>query len=434
MSSSATSTIPCLIWATMGAFASVISSTSVAYPNFLEQKHKEITYSKSRKAVHAVLNVVFSLLGVGCFIKATGYGPVALAMPLQNGMSLLLNMMVQTVLRMKRYTKEMTAGTLVLVCAVIILVDIGPSEQDLDPLPLLETVPAIIWNTTCIAICILGALGIRSSAEGTNIQLVSYSMAISATTVLAASIGKLMQITTGFVVYIFIALYLIIGVLNLYWAATAAGTTDMSLLLPVQSSMTLALNCVTGLLVWQDWRVIEAWTSYIMVYLLVLLGVYICAAGVDFVTSWSLQRHLNGAMLSKGIASSSFGRAVQQLIQTWQNDPHNNEATIPAMRAVLEKGLRSGAIEKETLLELSMRLFNGYGCHPSKHLIKWMENDWGYFQMYIRHDPKIRDVIYSLSVDSSDRRGGEKIFDDVEVVERGNGSRLNDDSLTTPLI
>ena len=104
------------------------------------------------------------------------------------------------------------------------------------------------------------------------------------------------------------------------------------------------------------------------------------------------------------------------------------------MRAVLEKGLRSGAIEKETLLELSMRLFNGYGCHPSKHLIKWMENDWGYFQMYIRHDPKIRDVIYSLSVDSSDRRGGEKIFDDVEVVERGNGSRLNDDSLTTPLI
>ena len=203
--------LPCLIWATIGAFAAVISSTCVAYPNFLEQKHKELTYSKFRKTLHAVLNVSFSLLAVGCFIKATGYGPVALAMPLQTGMSLLFNMVVQTVLQMKRYTKEMTAGTLVLVCAVIILVDVGPSEQHVDPLPLLETLPAIVWNTVCVAICIVGALGIRSSSEGTNLQLMSYSLAISATTVLGASIGKLMQETTGSVVYLFVALYFVIG-------------------------------------------------------------------------------------------------------------------------------------------------------------------------------------------------------------------------------
>ena len=438
--------LPCLIWATIGAFAAVISSTCVAYPNFLEQKHKELTYSKFRKTLHAVLNVSFSLLAVGCFIKATGYGPVALAMPLQTGMTLLLNMVVQTVLRMKRYTKEMTAGTLVLVCAVIILVDVGPSEQhDLleDPLPLLETVPAIIWNLICVAICILGALGIRSSNEGTNLQLISYSMAISSTTVLAASIGKLMQETTGSVVYLFIALYIVLGVVNLYWSAKAAGSTDISLLMPVQSSITLALNCVTGLLVWQDWRVIEAWTSYIMVYLLILLGVYTCASEIDFVASWSLQRHLKGAMLSKGIASSSFGRAVQQLVSTWQEDPHHQEQTIPAMRDVLEKGLRSGAIKKETLLALVMRLFHGYGCHPSKHIIQWMENDWKYFQMYLKHDPKMRDVMYALVVEEGagwngggggdgggggGGGGGKRFEEEVD----GNGS-LNDSS-TTPLI
>jgi multidrug transporter EmrE-like cation transporter len=418
--------LPCLLWATIGAVTAVISSTSVAYPNFLEQKHKELKYSKSRKTLHAVLNVVFSLISVGCFIKATGYGPVALAMPLQTGMSLLLNMVVQTALRMKRYTKEMTAGTLVLVCAVIILVDVGPSEQHVDPIPLLKTAPAVIWNSVCVAICIFGAVGIRKSGEGTNFQLMSYSVAISATTVLGASIGKLMQEASGFAVIIFIALYIIIGVLNLYWSAQAAGSTDLSLLMPVKSSVSLALNCITGLLVWQDWRVIEAWTSYVMVYFLILLGVYTCAAGVDFVASWSLQRHLKGAMLSEGIASSSFGRAVQQLIIAWQNDPNNNDATIPAMRAVLKKGLRSGAIKTETLLELTMQLFNGYGCHPSKYLINWMNNDWDYFQMYLKHDPKFHDVLYSLAVDDDI---GEKLFDDQV---KGNGS-LNDSS-TTPLI
>ena len=71
-------------------------------------------------------------------------------------------------------------------------------------------------------------------------------LCLSSTTVLAASIGKLMQETTGSVVYLFIALYIVLGIVNLYWSAKAAGSTDISLLMPVQSSITLALNCVTN--------------------------------------------------------------------------------------------------------------------------------------------------------------------------------------------
>ena len=47
-------------------------------------------------------------------------------------------------------------------------------------------------------------------------------------------------------------MYLVIGVVNLYWSAAAAGSTDNALLMPVKSALTLALNCVTGRLVWQD--------------------------------------------------------------------------------------------------------------------------------------------------------------------------------------
>jgi hypothetical protein len=427
-------TIPCLVWATFGALTGVISSTCVAYPNFLEQKHEEITYTKPRKTLHAIANIVFSLISVGCFIRATAYGPVALAMPLQTGISLLLNMIVQTVLRMKRYTKEMTAGTLVLVCAVIILVDVGPSEQHRDPIPLLLTMPAVLWNVACLGCCLVAALGIHRSRPGSDAQLLMYSVAISTTTVIGASVGKLMQEATGVVVYFFVGLYVLVGVLNLYWSAKAAGSTDISLLMPVKSSITLALNCVTGLLVWQDFLVIEAWTSYVMVYLLVLLGVYTCAAGVDFVSAWSLNRNLESAMLSQGVVGSSFGRAIQELINTWTHDSHDFTQTLPAMRTVLDKGLRTGAIKQQTLLDLCMRLLEKNGCGPSPLLMNWIKNDWPYAKLYAKHDPDFLPKIESLlrvHCEGGGGGGGEKAFDNYD---QDMGSSRLDDSATTPLM
>ena len=396
--------IPCLLWATAGAITAVISSTAVAYPAFLTQKDG-VRYSSTRRTLHAVANVIFSLLSIGCFIKATGYGPVALAMPLQTGLSLLLNMIVQTILRMKRYTKEMTAGTLVLVCAVVILVDVGPTEQQLDPMTLLLTPMAMGWNIVCVLLCVGGALGIRTTEPGSHNQLLSYSLAISSSTVVGASVGKLMQEAEGSIVWVFVGVYLVVGVVNLYWGAMAAASTDISLLMPVKSSLTLGLNCATGLLVWQDWRVIEAWTSYIMVYLLVLLGVYTCATGIDFVTSFALQQHIKGAMLSRGVASSSFGRAVKNLIDIWAIAPMDTAQTLPAVRSVLEKGLRGGALTRDTLVLLCVRLFHSHGTHPSPLLMEWMSNDWPYFQMYIEHDPAFQEQLQALVMANAEREG-----------------------------
>ena len=178
---------------------SVASATAVQYPAFVQVKRHAAAggaaaaadYSRAQRCLHAFTNVVLSLASVGCFIIATGYGPVALAMPLQTGASLMLNMWVQTLLQMKRYTKEMTTGTLVLVCAVVILVDVGKREQNLAPMPLLQTTPALAWNAGCVAMCFIGAWGIKATQVGSMAQIGAYSLAISASTVIAASVGKI---------------------------------------------------------------------------------------------------------------------------------------------------------------------------------------------------------------------------------------------------
>ena len=342
----------------------------------------------------------------------------------------------------------MTAGTLVLVCAVIILVDVGPRAQQLNPLDLLQTPPALIWNTICFGMCVVGGIAIKSTTPGSMSQLVAYSLGISSTTVLGASIGKIMQEDTGDLVYVFIVLYFFIGVINLYWSAMASSSTDLAVFMPVKSSLTLALNCITGLFVWQDWRVIDEWASYAMVYLLVLLGVYTCAQDLDFITSFALRNHIKGAMLSNGIASSSFGKSVKVLVDMWEydsiddddgggdiDDAEQEERTLlqlKTMGIVLSKGLRGGAIKQDELRQLCMRLFAGLPKKAglSAPLLQWFHEDWAYFKQYVQHDPEFQEKLLAIA-----RRAGIESAESVPVnVDVNGGDNSLDDSVMTPLI
>eukprot|EP00913_Durusdinium_trenchii_P001846 g1712.t1 len=67
--------------------------------------------------------------GIGMFLASTALGgAVATVMPIQTGANLLGNMLWQTLLGMKYYTKSMRVGTIVLICAVMELSEIGPQE------------------------------------------------------------------------------------------------------------------------------------------------------------------------------------------------------------------------------------------------------------------------------------------------------------------
>ena len=46
----------------------------------------------------------------------------------------------------------------------------------------------------------------------------------------------------------------------------AATSVDQGVFVPMQTCATLAINLVTGLVVWEDYKVVEKWIAYIMVH------------------------------------------------------------------------------------------------------------------------------------------------------------------------
>ena len=60
--------------------------------------------------------------------------------------------------------------------------------------------------------------------------------------------------------------------------------------IPTKMCLSLFLNAITGVLVWEDWRVIYSWLGYICTFLLMLLGVYLMSTLEFFIVVKSEQK------------------------------------------------------------------------------------------------------------------------------------------------
>ena len=66
--------------------------------------------------------------------------------------------------------------------------------------------------------------------------------------------------------------------LNVISLICAAKSVDQGLFIPCTTCSTLLTNMATGLVVWEDWRVIKEALSYVMVHLIMLLGISLLAS------------------------------------------------------------------------------------------------------------------------------------------------------------
>ena len=118
----------CVAYAAAGGTLAVASATVLAYPAHLAKRRGvDSLYGRCGSVGLAILNVLFGLGAVGMFVLATGEGPVALAMPIQTGTMLLLNMVVQSTLRIKKFLKSMVVGT----CSVCVCTSLRPGPATL---------------------------------------------------------------------------------------------------------------------------------------------------------------------------------------------------------------------------------------------------------------------------------------------------------------
>ncbi len=63
-------------------------------------------------------------------------------------------------------------------------------------------------------------------------------------------------------------------------------------------------------------QVITNWIVYILVYIMVILGVYLCTS-IDLLLQHSLRSYLEKTKLSEGVFITDFGRLVLNLIESW---------------------------------------------------------------------------------------------------------------------
>lgn len=386
--------IICILLAFIGGIVSMLSSNVIAYPAFLA-KLNDRKYHVWVERVLLVFSILFSLGSVGIFVLATGFGPVSIAMPIMNGTTLFTNMLFQNVVGMKIYTKPMMMGTLVLVCAISCLIDVGPTVQKYENvIALVSTVQSIVYISLLVLLMIGSVLVLYAKETSSGMRVFLYALVVSSSNVIDASVGKLFQSTSGIAFYIMVILYFILGAINVFYSAKAPFNVDLSVYMPVMYCLNLSLNCVMGFIIWEDGRVITSWIAYIMVYVLILCGVYLCAS-VDIGIQHYLASYVTGK-ISLGVISNEFAKDADILLRLWRTKG-DNESSIAALRRVMETGVETSRVQPNELVELIMRFYKAMGPSSIPIIVEWMNSDWKYYLAYAKFDPGLKRILEDLS-------------------------------------
>lgn len=117
--------------------------------------------------------------------------------------------------------------------------------------------------------------------------------------VIGTSTGKVFASATGGLLAAALGLTVVTAAVNVVSLMLAAVHVNQGIFVPLQTCATLATNMVTGLIVWEDGRVIELWVAYVSLYLLMALGIYLLSDS-DVVERYKQRRQ---ARIAKKIAS-----------------------------------------------------------------------------------------------------------------------------------
>merc|ERR1712176_1714008 len=104
------------------------------------------------------------------------------------------------------------------------------------------------------------------------------------------------------------------------------GAVDVAVYVPMGYCFQLVVACASGLSIWEDWRVIDAWTAYAMVYTLMFLGVYELS-NIDLVRGATIRYLAYQGELSSGKPHTPMGKALLQLQNVWRDAPTDEDKT-----------------------------------------------------------------------------------------------------------
>jgi len=189
-------------------------------------------------------------------------------------------------LGLESFSKEMRVGAYVVVLAAILLPVVGPGVQEnQDILALLKTTGAIAWSTILLASLAISSAGlavsnirrkrdVASTAQDYN-MFVFNLVAQTSGAVVGTTVAKMFVLVQGAALGVCVALWLVSSVILVYATVLQATTVSQGKFVPLSVGTKIAVNAITGIIVWEDWRVVTSWIGYVCVFLYLMLGNYL---------------------------------------------------------------------------------------------------------------------------------------------------------------
>lgn len=269
----------CVMFAIASGF---LVSAGVTYTGYHASKAEKMGTMLPRRAL--IVNIVCSLAGVAAYVMASGYGSVSVAMPVETAALLLSNLAAPTLLGFGHWNKMRLVGTLVVCFAATCLGETGPKEAGVTVDHLWDnsfTMPLLLGVFSIAAISLFPIfLSTQRKDSGwmshrTSV-MIGYAVFVAVATALGSTVGKILIIADPNTFPQWAGVYALLGFFSLVVGAHANATCDNGAYLPTNECVKLVLNAILGKFIWQDDP--QAPVSYILVYLLMCLGVYLCTS------------------------------------------------------------------------------------------------------------------------------------------------------------
>jgi len=275
------SKVLCGATAAIGGILEVFSTAVLAYPAAKAAEGIFWSQKSLRKAL--VVNLFFQICAsISGNLIATWFGPISIVGPIFFAAQLVANLIIFWVaLGLEEFTKQMQIGTYVIAVAVVLLVVVGPDVQGDQVFETLIAKPwAAIWTFMLIVGMFASAIFLTPGKLAvTNIQKQWKRSAILLT---ARATAFSLMLTTGRALILKAPTSWIIGSTflkviagGIYTRAIVIQSTavEQAVFVPLNTVISLFVNAMTGIIVWEDYLVVGSWTGYVCVYLLFILGI-----------------------------------------------------------------------------------------------------------------------------------------------------------------
>mmetsp|Transcript_25236 Transcript_25236/g.38850 ORF Transcript_25236/g.38850 Transcript_25236/m.38850 type:complete len:529 (+) Transcript_25236:64-1650(+) len=279
----------CVVLSAIGGILEVIATAILAYPDAQAKEGNKWTDRTLRLCL--VGNLFFQILAsiIGNLF-APWFGPVSIVGPIFLSAQLVANMVIYGyLLGLECFTKDMKIGTGVIVTAAILLPIVGPTvQEDQEVQKLMQTWYSIIFNILLVAgMCFAGFLLLLKYFNKVGL---SRQSAILGVLLLARSTSFTINLSYSKVFTLSppIAGMIIAAILKVLSGAIMTGSivmqstsVEQNTFVPLNATCIILVNAITGIIVWEDWRVVASWLGYVTVFVQLVIGNYLLLGEID---------------------------------------------------------------------------------------------------------------------------------------------------------